>query len=117
MSMHTDQQMMREPGFGTLQHFWITPLYAFIRFGKWDDILAEPAPPQDLLYPRGVYHYARGMAFTRKGRLQEAQDELNQLRLIASDPALREVTIWDINTTWSLMQIAGEVLAGELAAR
>ncbi len=117
MSMHTDQQMMREPGFGTLQHFWITPLYAFIRFGKWDDILVEPAPPEDLIYPRGVYHYARGMALTRKSRLQEAQEELNQLGLIASDPALRKVTIWDINTTSSLMQIASEVLAGELAAK
>jgi tetratricopeptide (TPR) repeat protein len=117
MSTHTDQKMMREPGFGTLQHFWMTPLYVYIRFGKWDEILAEPAPLEDLIYPTGVYHYARGMAFIRKGRLQEAQEELNGLSLIASDPALRRVTIWDINTTWSLMQIANQVLAGELAAK
>jgi tetratricopeptide (TPR) repeat protein len=117
MSTHTDKQMMREPGFGTLQHFWATPFYVFIRFGKWDEILAEPSPPEDLIYPTGVYHYARGMAFTRKGRLKEAQEELNQLVLIASDPALRTVTIWDINTTWSLLQIANQVLSGELAAK
>ena len=117
MSMDTDQQMMRAPGFGTLQHFWVTPLYVFIRFGKWDEILTAPAPPEDLIYPAGVYHYARGMAFIRKGRLQEAQDELNELGLIASDPALRKVTIWDINTTWSLLQIANQVLSAELAAK
>jgi tetratricopeptide (TPR) repeat protein len=117
MSMHTDQQMMREPGFGTLQHFWVTPLYVFIRFGKWDEILAEPPPPEDLIYPTGVYHYARGMAFTREGRLQEAHEELDGLSLVASDPALRRVTIWDINTTWSLIHIADQVLTGELAAK
>ena len=117
MSTHTDQHMMREPDFGTLQHFWVTPFYVFIRFGRWDAILAEPAPPEDLIYPTGVYHYARGMAFTKKGRLKEAQVELNRLSLIASDPALRKVTIWDINTTWSLLQIANQVLSGELAAK
>jgi len=69
------------------------------RFGKWDEILAETAPAKDLQYTNGVWHYARGTAFTAKGQFQEATQELEQLKAIATDPALTKVTIWDINTT------------------
>ena len=50
---------MRQAGYGILQHYYASPLYALTRFGKWDEILKEPAPAEDLLYPRGVWHYAR----------------------------------------------------------
>lgn len=112
-----DQTLMREPGYGTLQHYYSIPLYTFVKFGMWDKILAEPAPAEDLIYPTGVWHYARGMAFTAKGQLEEAARELEQLNAIATDPALEKVTIWDINTTASLLNIASDVLAGELAAK
>ncbi len=116
-AMMADPKLMREPGYGTLQHYLAIPLYTFIKFGMWDKILAEPAPDADLVYPTGVWHYARGMAFTAKGQLEEAAEELEQLKAIALDPALEKVTIWDINTTASLLKIASEVLAGELAAK
>jgi tetratricopeptide (TPR) repeat protein len=112
-----DQKMMREPGYGTLQHYYSIPLYTLAKFGKWDEILAEPAPAEDLKYPTGVWHYARGLAFTAKGQPQEAAQELAQLKAIAADPSLEKVTIWDINTSSSLLNIASEVLAGELAAK
>jgi len=111
-----DPDIMREPGLGTLQHYFVTPLYMYVRFGKWKEILNEPKPAADLTYPRGVWHYARGMAYLRTGQLDRAADELEQLRGIAADTSLEHVTIWDINTTANLMRIAVEVLAGELAA-
>ncbi len=117
MAAHVDSAMMREPGYGTLQHYWITPLYALTRFGRWDEILAALAPPEDLRYPTGVWHYARGVALTAKDRLDDAAQELEALEAIAADSTLETVTIWDINTTASLMRIAAEALAGELAAR
>ena len=116
MAEHIDAEMMRAPGMGTLQHYWITPLYALARFGQWDEILNEPAPAEDLVYPTGVWHYARGMAFTRKGQLEKAAQELDHLTTIAANPVLESVTIWDINTTAHLMRIATAALAGELAA-
>lgn len=112
-----DQDLMREPGYGTLQQYDSMPLYALTAFGRWDAILAEPAPAKDLRYPMGIWHYARGMAFTAKGQLDQAAQELDALRAIAADPALKEVTIWDINTTASLLQVAQAVLAGQLAAQ
>ncbi|MCX7593070.1 MAG: hypothetical protein N2235_04790 [Fischerella sp.] len=112
-----DEKQMREPGYGTPQHYYSMPLYTLTRFGKWDEILAEPAPAEDLQYPMGVWHYARGTALTAKGQLQEAARELEHLQAIAADPALEKLTIWDINTTGSLLKIASEVLTGKLAAK
>jgi hypothetical protein len=37
-----------------------------VRFGKWDEILALPAPRADTLFTRATRSYARGMALIRK---------------------------------------------------
>lgn len=112
----TAHHLMRDPGMGTLQHYALTPLYARVRFGKWDEILATPAPEADLLYPTGIWHYARGRALGAKGRLDEAQGSLAALEAIVARDTLEKITIWDINTTKGLLGVAVEVLAGELAA-
>jgi tetratricopeptide (TPR) repeat protein len=112
-----EQKQMREPGYGTLQHYYSIPLYTLTRFGRWDEILAQPSPAEDLKYPRGVWHYARGMAFTGQGKLEKAAQELDKLNRIAVEPELEKVTLWEINTTANLLQIAAEVLAGKIAAQ
>ncbi|MGJ3244639.1 MAG: tetratricopeptide repeat protein [Elainellaceae cyanobacterium] len=114
-SQMADQDLMRQAGYGTLQHYYMIPLYTMVQFDLWDEILAEPAPAADLVYPTGVWHYARGMAFAAKGQVNQAQQELTSLTAIASSPDLDGVTIWDINTTAALLDIASEVLAGEIA--
>jgi len=116
MAMNQDRKLMREPGYGTLQHYMMIPLYAMIKFGKWEDILKEAAPDADLLYPNGVWHFSRGMAYTRSNQTAKAAQELAKLKVIAADSSLMKVTIWDINTTFDLLQIAAEMLSGELVA-
>ena len=117
MAMNQDRQLMRKPGYGTLQHYMMIPLYAMIKFGQWEDILKEAAPDSDLLYPRGVWHFSRGMAYTRTNQLDKVAQELEKLKRIAADSSLMKVTIWDINTTFDLLQIAAAMLSGELAAQ
>jgi tetratricopeptide (TPR) repeat protein len=56
------------------------------------------------------------MAFTAKGELEKADQELEQLGAIAADPSLEEIKIWAFNSTASILKIATEVLTGELAA-
>ena len=112
-----DPQTMREPGMGTLQHFYSVPLFTMIRFGQWDQIMATPQPETDLKYPTGLWHYAKGLAYTAQGKITDAQQELEALDLLAHDPELEQVTIWDINTTQSILQVATEVLTGEIAAK
>jgi tetratricopeptide (TPR) repeat protein len=114
MAEMVDTQKMRLPGLGTLQHFSVMHLYAMIRFGKWEDILNQPEPAQDLIYPRGIWHYARGRALTRLGKPNEAAGELAKLKTLAADPALKKVTLFEINNTSDLLAVAQHVLAGEL---
>ncbi len=100
---------------GSLQHYSMIPLFTEIRFSQWDKILAKPAPA--LAYPKGIWHYARGMAFLARGKTTPAAKELKQLQAIAADPALKEIKIWGFNATASILGIATEVLSGELAAK
>jgi tetratricopeptide (TPR) repeat protein len=111
-------EMMRDPGFaGTLQHFWLMPLYTKALFGQWEEILQEPPPPADLLYPTGIWHYARGLAFLRQGKLEQATQELEDLKGIVKDPAIADLTIFDLNAIPQVLKIAEGVLSGEIAAK
>ncbi|MBX2872953.1 MAG: hypothetical protein KTR30_12655 [Saprospiraceae bacterium] len=111
-----DTNIMRQEGFTTIQHFWSIPLFVQVKFTKWDDILATPKPAADLRYPTAIWHYARGMAFTGKGEIAQAKSEREALQEFVNDPVLDEATIWDINTMGVLIDIADQVLAGEIAA-
>lgn len=113
---HVHHGLIRDPQMAMLQHFASIPYYALVRFGHWQEILEEPAPEADLLYPTAVWHYARGVAYVRQGNLGNAQQELGEVRAIASNPALQEVRIWGLNPASSLAQIAASVLQGEIAA-
>ena len=111
-----DPEMMRAPGMGALQHYLVTPLRVMVRFGMWDEILAEPAPPEDLAYPTGTWLYARGMAFARTDRTDEASEELDGLRDLLAGDALDGVDVWGLNSAHTLLSIAERVLTGELEA-
>src|SRR5262245_37322577 len=47
-----DATLKQSPG---LAAFRIVPYYALTRFGKWDEMLAEPAPGTDHAYLHGTY--------------------------------------------------------------
>jgi tetratricopeptide (TPR) repeat protein len=100
-----------------LQSFLLVEDYALVRFGKWDEILALPALRYESLFTRGVRHYARGMAFARKGSFSNARKELASLKKIAADPQLIATPAsMSANMPDAVLRIASETLAGELAA-
>ena len=100
-----------------VQGFLAVPFLAQVRFGKWDDLLTAPKPQFDSLYMQGVWHFARGSALAGKGRLADAEHELAELQKVAADPALAKVPSFAINAPQSILRIAPEVLAGDIAAR
>jgi tetratricopeptide (TPR) repeat protein len=95
--------------------FPAVPLYAMARFGKWDDILAYPKPPQAMRFSRGIWHYARGLAWARRHKFAEAETALNSLVVTRQDPELQEY-IAGANSAARQLEIADHVLRGELAA-
>jgi hypothetical protein len=96
--------------------FKMVPYYALARFGKWDEVLAEPAPADRHLLLTGVWHYTRGLALSAKGRLEEADKELAEVRRIAADSSLN-YGLLSPNTAAAIFAPAPEVLAGDIAAK
>jgi tetratricopeptide (TPR) repeat protein len=95
--------------------FRVVPYYALTRFGKWDEMLREPAPPAFSPYATGIWQYGRGIAFVAKGQLPEAEQELEKIKATLKDPILDQ-PLFSPNTGRAVLSIAPEVLAGEIAA-
>ena len=100
-----------------LQGFLVVPYWAMVRFGQWDAILADKGPQHATAFTTGVWHYARAMAFIARDRLAEAEQELVKLKSQLGDPSLKGPTTFSINTGVTILRIAPEVVAGEIAAK
>jgi tetratricopeptide (TPR) repeat protein len=98
-----------------VEGFVPTYLFALVRFGKWQEILKQPAPPADLKYSTGMWHYARGWAFAATKQLKKAAAEHAQLAAIAAATP-PEAQILQ-NSSVDLLNLASSVLAGEIAAK
>jgi tetratricopeptide (TPR) repeat protein len=99
-----------------LQDFASTPLLAYTRFGKWNEILTIPAPKSEIKHLTLIRHYARGIAFIRKGNSKDAQEELNAIESLKNDPKLANLIATANNPSSSAANIAFEVVSGELEA-
>jgi tetratricopeptide (TPR) repeat protein len=113
---HANRQLMKEPGWGTIKHYYTIPYYVNVKFGKWQEILDMENENATIKYPEAVRHYARGMAFLGLNDLTNAKKELQSLSKYATDESLKDVTIWDFNSTYDLLQIAKRVLEAEILA-
>jgi tetratricopeptide (TPR) repeat protein len=98
-----------------LAAFRVVPYFALTRFGRWDEMLQEPAPASKNAYLNGIYQYARGLAFVAKGQLAEAEQALDTVRRTLDDPSLDQ-PLFSPNMARSVLQIAPLVLGAEIAA-
>jgi tetratricopeptide (TPR) repeat protein len=108
-------EMLDVPGMTFLQQFVMRPMQFRVRFGRWQEILAEPEPAAGLLHARGLWHYARGRAFLAQGDEARAQAELARLAWITANPALEGVHL-EFNEALPVLLIARHVLAGVVSA-
>lgn len=99
-----------------LQDFASTPLLAYTRFGKWNEILTIPYQGDDYKHLKLIWHYARSIAFLRKNNLKEAKEELQAIETMKDDPELDNVIANYTNPTSNIAKVAHEVVSGEVAA-
>ena len=80
-----DEMLLAIPGFD----WFIAQRYAaMVRFGLWDEMLAEPAPNAKLPGLTGGYLYGRAVALAAKGKSDDARAVVAQLeRLAEATPA------------------------------
>lgn len=91
------------------------PLEVLKRFGRWDDILKEPEPPEVFPIARAMRHYARGVAFAAQGKLDDARTE--EAALKAATTKVPEGATTGNNLAADVLAIAAENLRGEILFR
>jgi tetratricopeptide (TPR) repeat protein len=115
MTTIVPQDLLREPGMTFVQHHQTRHLQMKVRFSRWDDVLAAPAPAGDLPHARAMWQYARGRALAAREKITDADAALEQVRATARDAKVAPVRL-EFNTSGALLGVAGEVLAGHIAA-
>jgi hypothetical protein len=103
--------------FGFVAEAWLaTPLEVLVRFGRWDEILAEPLHPPTEKFTRAFQHAARGIAFAAKGDLAAARRE-QALYLAAAAAVPADQLAAGNNTCRDVLAIVTHMLAGEILVR
>ena len=100
--------------FPGVEFFKTIPMQSLVQFGRWDEVLAEPAPPENLEYSTGIWHYTRAVAHARTGNIDAARAEQEMLGPIKEETDV--VFLDSINYPASmLLQIADSLALGEIA--
>jgi tetratricopeptide (TPR) repeat protein len=102
---------------GSNDYFLALDWMAQVRFARWGQILAAPEPQwpdHASAFPRAIRHHARGMAYARTERPEEAAKELASLRKAAADPGLEDLTLKGIDDLTALLALAEASLRGEI---
>ena len=87
-SIQPDYLHLEGPLGSYIQYIYMTPLFVDLRYGNWDDILKMEKPATSMSYANVLYHFGRGMAFSRLHKLTEASNELDLLRETMKDSVL-----------------------------
>ena len=96
-----------------LEYFSPVEYSALARFQRWDDILKEPAPPPQLPYSSGYYHYVRGLALLATREAASAKAERDSLA--AMQALLPPDQMANLNSMKSILTIALHHLDAEIA--
>jgi tetratricopeptide (TPR) repeat protein len=98
-----------------LEFLLTTPLFTMVRFGQWDEVLRQAEPPADLAYTLAIWHYARGLALTTKGQMNEAQKA--RRKVIEISDAMSAGRMVGLNSAQVLLGIASHVLSGQITVK
>jgi tetratricopeptide (TPR) repeat protein len=98
-----------------LDGFLVAPIHVMVRFGMWQELLEEPAPPSDLPVSTAMWHYGRSVALSSLGRVEESEQEFSALEnAIAEVP---ESYYIGNNTAQVVLEVARPMAEGELEYR
>jgi tetratricopeptide (TPR) repeat protein len=96
-----------------VEAFGAVPMEVMMRFGKWDDILAEPENYPDYMpFARAFHHGARAIAFAAKSDTENARKEQAIFRELVQ--RVPKETAVSNNTAESIIAVTNHMIEGEL---
>lgn len=97
-----------------LEPFALQEVIVHVRFGRWADALAAPAPPANRSIQTALSHYLRGVAQVEQGHLLDAASE--QQAFEAAAGALPKDAIYSaVNQAPAVLDVARQDLAARIA--
>ncbi|MGI8958961.1 MAG: tetratricopeptide repeat protein [Bryobacteraceae bacterium] len=95
---------------------WIaSPLFVQLRFQRWDDILAMPAPDSALVTVNALWHFARSIAFAAKGKAAQARGERDLFQAARKQVPENALYVNGNNSVENVLKVAASVLEARLA--
>jgi len=92
------------------------PLEVMVRFGMWDEILAEPDNyPEYMVGTRAFHHAARAIAYAAKGNADKARKE--QAIFLEKSKVVPKEEVFSNNTEEALLALAARMVEGEILVR
>jgi predicted Zn-dependent protease len=91
------------------------PLEVLMRFGRWDEILAEPAFPDVVPISRALQHYARAVAHAAKGEVPAARKE--QAAFLEARARVPGEAFFGNNSGSAVLDVAEHLMQGEILFR
>jgi tetratricopeptide (TPR) repeat protein len=91
------------------------PLEVLMRFGRWDDVLAEPEFPEHVPISRALRLYARAVAFAAKGDVAAAEKE--RAAFLQAAVRLPKDAMFGNNAASDLLDVAEALMRGEILYR
>jgi tetratricopeptide (TPR) repeat protein len=96
--------------------FVAMPLEVMVRFGMWNEILAEPNNyPEYMPGTRAFHHAARAIAYAAKGDIDNARKE--QVTFIEKSKLVPKDEIFGNNTQEALLALTARMVEGEILVR
>jgi hypothetical protein len=105
-----DEMLLAMPG---ADWFVAHEYAALVRFGLWDEMLAQPAPDPRLLAMSGGYLFGKGVALAAKGRIEDARQASSDLQ--ACIARLPEGAAAGFNTARDVLQIGALLVQSRIA--
>ncbi len=98
---------------------YIDPFYSTVydvqrRFGRWDDLIAEPAPPHMFPISTANWHAYRAVAFAAKKDFESAEAELDAFRVAVKDVPVDLPFFAELQVE-TILEVADYFAAGEIA--
>lgn len=100
-------------GMPGMDFFWSEPLLVMVRFGMWDELLAEPMPDPKYQVLTALWHHAHGMAQAATGKIAEAKADLAALQEIQQ--SIPDELLAGLNSGRDVLGVAAKVLEARIA--
>ena len=117
-ALHAAERLTAQvaPGFDAMpdmvEYYLPNRYFVMVRFHRWDDILAVPAPAPTMTTTNAFWRWSRVMAFAAKGRIAEARSEREVF--LEAGKKIRPGAAWSFNSVEAVLKLSATILDARL---